>query len=297
LFLPVSHRSPAATEFTKKYKSDLAMPINEPSYIGILAAAGFLAMCGQMIVSLMQKRGRPDGRALQALWLTGYSIVGGLNGILGVAGLMLFRGQNRVSIMLMALSLFFVVQRLSRLSMRWPRPVSAFAALLLGLMVVWDQWPYILHDYIFEATREVMKSDRAFAKRMEKELPAGGMVFQLPVLPYPEAGDLDYEHFRPYLFTKSLRYTYGAIRGRGDEDWQRRVAEMSPAEQIPVLEKYGFAAIYIVRRAHPGNGRELEAAFRAAGRRIFVSHHHDLSCVVLQPHAQPDVPDRKLPSP
>ena len=244
------------------------MPTNEPSYLGILGAAGLLAMGGQVILSLMRKRGLPDGRALQALWLTGYSIVGGLNGILGVAGLLLFRGQNRVSIFLMALSLFFVVQKLSHISMRWPRPVSAAAALLLGIMVWWDQWPYILHDYIFDATRVVMESDRAFAKRMEKELPPEGMVFQLPVLPYPEAGDLDYEHFRPYLFTKSLRYTYGTIRGRGDEDWQRSLAAMSPAEQIATLEKYGFAAIYIIRRAYPGNGRELEAAFARKADRL-----------------------------
>jgi phosphoglycerol transferase len=296
LFLPVSHRSPTLTEFTKKYKSDLAMPINEPSYLGMLGAAGFLAMCGQMIVSLMRRSGRPDGRALQALWLTGYSIVGGLNGVLGVGGLLLFRGQNRVSIFLLALALFFVIQRLSRLSIRWPRPLSAAGALLLSIVVLWDQWPYILHDYIFDATREIMESDRAFAKRMEKELPPGGMVFQLPVLPYPEAGDLDYEHFRPYLFTKSLRYTYGTIRGRGDEDWQSRVAAMSPAEQIATLEKYGFAAICTIRRAYPGNGRELEAAFTAEGRQIIVSRHRDLSCIVLRPAAQPELPERTLPT-
>lgn len=292
LFLPVSHRSPALTEFTKKYKADLAMPVNEPSYLGMLGGAGLVAMCVQAIWSLLQRRGRPDGRALQAVWLMGYSVVGGLNGILGVAGLLLFRGQNRVSIFLLALSLFFVVRTLSRLSLRWPRIVSAAAALCLGGVVLWDQWPYILHDYIFTATREVMDSDRAFARRMEKELPAGGMVFQLPVLPYPEAGDMDYEHFRPYLFTESLRYTYGTDRGRGDEEWQHRVAAMRPAEQIVALEEYGFAAVFIIRRAFPDRARELEAAYRAEGRTMFVSRHKDMSCILLHPLAQPSMPDR-----
>ena len=308
LFLPNSHRWPAFANLTTKYRADLAMPsnepstlgMNEPSYLGMIGAVGFLAMLGQVIWSVLKKRDRPDALALQAFWLIGYSIVGGLNGILGAAGLLLFRGQNRVSIFLLALALFFVVHKLSRLSVRWSPVGRAVVALFLSIVIVWDQWPPISPDS-FARTRELMESDKAFARRMEKELPPGGMVFQLPVMRYPEAAkvngrDLNYEHFRPYLFTNSLRYSYGTDKGRGDEIWQRRVADMSPADQIAALEKYGFAAIFIVRRGYPAMADKLEDELCAQGKRIIVSRNHDLSCILLDPDPQPTLPEPGVPA-
>jgi hypothetical protein len=297
LFLPAAHQLHALSELTARYKSDLAMPLNEPSYLGMIGAAGFLAMCGQAIFSLLRgRKGRPSGLALQTFWLLAYSMVGALNGCLAVGGLLLFRAQNRVSIFLLALALLFIVQRLSALARRWPRPVSLALALLLAIVAVWDQWPISVSDKQLATTIGEMESDRKFARRMERELPSGGMVFQLPVMKHPEDEKvsnprLAYSHFRPYLFTKNLRYSHGTDKGRQTDAWQDVVAALPPAEMIKALERYGFAAIYISRAGYPSKAHDLLEAFRLAGRdAIIISNDHDLACVMLHPAEAPALP-------
>ena len=297
LFLPAAHQLQAFSDLTARYKSDLAMPLNEPSYLGIIGAAGFLAMCGQAILSLLRGReGRPSGLALQTFWLLASSMVGALNGCLAVGGLLLFRAQNRVSIFLLALALFFFVQRVSSLARRWPRPLSLALALLLAVVAVWDQWPVSVSDKQLATTIGEMESDRKFARRMERELPAGAMVFQLPVVKHPEDHTitnpaLAYSHFRPYLFTKALRYSHGTDKGRQTNAWQDVVAALPPAEMIKALERYGFAAIYIDRIGYPAKAHDLLEAFRQAGRdNIFISNDHGLACVVVHPSETPVLP-------
>ncbi len=60
-------------------------------------------------------------------------------------------------------------------------------------------------------------SDRALVTSIERRLPAGAMVFQLPVVPFPEAdrpGRMkDYDHLVGYLHSRRLRWSYGGIEG------------------------------------------------------------------------------------
>ena len=103
---------------------------------------------------------------------------------------------------------------------------------------------------------------------MEAKLPAGGMVFQLPVMDFPEApmaGIAAYDHFRPFLFTHQLRYSFGCAKGRPRESWQNVITSLAPASQVAELERYGFGAIYVNRAGYQDRGRTCWRPSRPRG--------------------------------
>jgi hypothetical protein len=131
---------------------------------------------------------------------------------------------------------------------------------------------------------------------MESRLPPGTMVFQLPVVPYPESPPInkmyDYEHFIPYLYSKRLRYSYGSDRGRAFDSWQGEVEKMPPAEMAAKLEEYGFGTIYLNRKAFRDGGSKLIDDLKDAGKPVFiVSSRKDLVAIRLTPAAVPSSPD------
>jgi len=63
-----------------------------------------------------------------------------------------------------------------------------------------------------------VQNDVDFCTSMEKSLAPHAMVFQLPVMRFPEGGPVhaatEYEMLRPFFFTKTLRFSFGSNQGR-----------------------------------------------------------------------------------
>lgn len=161
--------------------------------------------------------------------------------------------------------------RLSRAS--WPRRLPAAAGpTLFALLVLFDQTPGFARPENLLYQGQAMERDRSFAQWIESSFPGRPMLFMLPVLDFPEGGGVrqmgDYEHFRPYLFTSGVRYSYGTDKGRPREGWQRRVEAMVPAKMVDRLEGYGFSGIVVDRRAYADSGRSLLAGLAETGRAV-----------------------------
>jgi phosphoglycerol transferase len=213
--------------------------------------------------------------------------------MLGVAGFQMFRSTTRYCIVILCISLMFAARRLSLISKRWPAPWPVLAPVAIAVIGLWEFLPPFAGEDIRQVSAAV-NSDRIFAEEMEATLPRGGMVFQLPVMDFPESpadGISAYDHFRPYFYTQDLRYSFGSDKGRARDAWQRVVAGMPPAQQVAALERYGFAGIYINPAGYPDGGAALLAQFKAAGRgNVLTSPLRDLYCVVLQPSPNPVLP-------
>jgi phosphoglycerol transferase len=112
----------------------------------------------------------------------------------------------------------------------------------------------------------VFAHDAAFVRRLEASLPPASMIFQLPYMALPEHGTVedlgDYELLRPFLHSKTLRWSYGAMRGRQGDYWQRDVAAKPPADMVRTLAFAGFAGIYIDRSGFADRAEELEEELR-----------------------------------
>ncbi len=295
LFMPPGHhrwRSWAdfgANYFGRVYvRGEMGSP-----YLGFAGMTGLLWLGGLSFYRLLQGRSHAiPVQAWQILWILLYSLIGGINLLIGTFGLILFRGTNRYSIIILAISLLFLVRQLSRYchpKLVWPIGLSLLA---LGL---WDQLPpQTSNDSIYQ-TRRIIESDRAFVSKMESVLPAGSMVFQLPIMDFPEVSPInrmgDYQHFRPYLFSKRLHFSYGSNKGRPRELWQRAVGSLPFTQMAAELEKYGFAAVYINRQGYQDRGERMIGNLKALGKPILAeSTLRDLIAIRLFPSTTPALP-------
>jgi len=264
-------------------------------YLGLIGAAGLILIAWKGIeAALLRREGAIPVHFWQALWVLGFSIVDGGNAVLGVLGFQVFRGTNRYSIVLLALALLFLARFLTRTV---PRRWSVGVAVVLLGFGLWDQTPrnFPLRDAPVVAHR--IEADRAFTAQLEQALPPGAMVFQLPVSAFPEHPPIermaDYEHFRPFLFSKNLRFSYGGTKGRPREAWQAQVEQLPPAEMIAQLEQYGFAAIYIDRNGYADNGTALIADLTKAGATpLEDGGENGMVALRITPSASPILPIR-----
>ena len=95
-----------------------------------------------------------------------------------------------------------------------------------------------------------------------------------------------YDHLRGYLHSHSLRWSYGAMRGRYGDVWQSRVAAEPPSEMARRLALAGFGGIYLDRCGYDDSGAGLERKLtRLLGVRPLTSRDGRFSFFPLAGHA------------
>jgi phosphoglycerol transferase len=297
LFLPALHRVSALRNWVQNAYFQQAMVLGEigSPYLGIIGigALGWLVWT-TALAAVNQAKEKIPSHFWLVLWILIYSVIGGANGFLGLFGVILFRGTNRYSIVILAVLLLFLVRQLTTLTRSWNR----FALLLLAASITvvgfLDQSPLPPRRSEIAQVSEQVTSDGRLVATLEAKLPPGAMIFELPVVVFPEAGPVremrDYEHFRPYLQSHSLRFSYGNIKGRTRERWQTEVIRFGAPYLVSRLERYGFAAILVNKKAYDARGAALLAELSAAGRSEILCESDDLVCLRLQPASNPILP-------
>jgi hypothetical protein len=267
-------------------------------YLGII---GIIGLVWIMVESfLLITRGRNWSKpfppyAVQIIWMIMYSIIGGFNCLASISGIQLLRSTNRCSIVISTMILMFLVSRMTVWSRRFSASFSYALAGLVLLIGLVDQMPRPKPDSDTVNDGKIVESDKVFGALMEQKLPPNSMVFQLPVMVYPEAVPTHdvtgYEMLRPYFVTKTLRFSFGSVRGRNREAWQWEVEKLPVPEMVATLEKYGFAAIYINRKGYADHGDELIKQLAAIGKNVVCEDPlHDQVCIALQPASKPELP-------
>ncbi len=289
---------PVLGDLGASYFKQTLLPAEEPPacYLGLVGVASLAWLCGLALVRAVR---RPPGvvptEAMQVIWITLYSVVGGLNGLVGICGIQFFRSTTRYCIFILAIVSIFAARRLSIIEKQWPMPMRFIIPLLVCAFALWEQVPPQPRANEIQRTAAVVDADRRFVAEMEKRLPSGAMVFQIPVMEFPESpapGVSAYDHFRPYFFAKHLRFSFGTTKGRPRENWQRRLAAIDPDKAVAALEDYGFSAIYVNRSGFQDRGRALLAALAASGRSELIENSlGDLVCVLLRPTSTKLPPD------
>jgi phosphoglycerol transferase len=239
---------------------------NTAAFLGLVGCAGFLAMVGISIGRGLRRRAdRIPFESWYVLVAYLFGSIGGVSMLLGAFGFSWLRATARYSIVILCAVLLWCGR-----TFKFPRrPVlGAGLWIALGAFTVWESY-YAWAP--FRRTPQVAKakSDRVFASDLESQLPKNAAIFQLPVMGFPEAGQigalLDYEQFRPYIWSKTLRFSYGTHRGRARERWQAACARKPAQEMARELVGMGFAAILVHRDGFADRGRSIEAALVGAG--------------------------------
>lgn len=280
---PITHRSDLLAGFASQHRAGTELQ-DEGSYLGMLGilALGLLVFTAAAAV-LRKRYSEIPLEAWQVSWILAVFTTGGLNAIVGALGFTLFRTGCRYSVVILAIVLLFASRWMTALPLR--RRLASILALLAVALVFWDQIPRPPDIKETEHIGFQIESDREFVKKVEAALPSGAMVFQIPIMDFPESpvrGLSPYDHLRPYLFSKSLRYSFGSMKGREDTRWQKDLTKLSLEEAVAKLRELGFQAIMINRNGFPDQGKGfLESLSTLGFSNLIESSSGDLACVVL----------------
>ena len=265
-------------------------------YLGFLGIGCLVWLAVVSVRRIMVETGRNlPLEAWQILWILAYSAVGGLNCLAGTFGITLFRSTTRYCIFILPILLLFAIKRLSK--KRLETEVSLTLAGICALVALWDQTPPVTTEAKLADDMRLVDSDRALAQQLEARLPKGAMLFQLPVMDFPEApapGMPSYDHFRLYLHSEHLRFSFGAVKGRPWLQWTKNLGS-SFTEVVHNIENYGFAAVYVNRNGFEDKGAGILQSFRKLGyTEVIESQAGDLFCVLIHPAADPILPSGKV---
>ena len=221
------------------------------SYMGIVGAIGFLTLIYNSILSIRKGWNNLEIRSLLAInWIFLYSLIGGINLLLGVLNFQIFRAPNRFSIYIYCIILIYLCIKTSKIRNFLLRSSVILLIFIIGLL---DNLPRI--NLMFqEPIKKIVNSDVEMGKVLMKSLKKNQMVYQFPFMEFPEVGPInkmgDYEHLRAFINTKDIHYTYGNNKGRGIEEWQSKIALDNEGKFIDQIESYGFSAIYLNKKAY-----------------------------------------------
>jgi len=290
---PPNHAFPPFAAWGSHHLTEVLLSPGElpPSaYLGLL---GLGALAWLVIVSWQRAANRSmlPLEALLILWIILFATVGGINGVMGTLGFQMFRATTRYSIFIFCIVLMHAVRRLSLVapaegSKDGKKPWVHGLALLVVLIAWWDQTPPMVSDQDWKGIAGEVASDHHFTENMEQRLFPGAMVFQFPVMDFPESpapGVGAYEHLRPYLYSHDLRFSFGTDKGRPGEEWQHQLDKVPLGDMVAQLESDGFAAVYVNRNGFSDGGAGLIKAFQAMGRGDMIeSERGDLFCLFLK---------------
>jgi phosphoglycerol transferase len=291
LLMPITgHRITWLRQLKENYNLRLLVNESDTAALGIVGSCGFLLLLWWLFMRKPEVRrmdeGGSDGLLNHLSLLNASAILLGTIG--GLGSLVAFfispqvRAYNRVSVFIAFFSFLAVGLFLDRVRQRYAttkRRRMIFYGLLvvvLGVGIV-DQRS---HNYIpdYAKLRSEFRHDAAFVKGIQAAMPEGAMIFQLPMVSFPENPRVnrlnDYDLVKGYLHSTRLRWSYGAIKGRENDAWQRWVTSKPAPDLVGALALAGFDGIYIDRNGYTDNGAKLEAELAGViGRGPMISNN------------------------
>jgi phosphoglycerol transferase len=239
----------------KKYVTP--MPRTDATYIGGWASLGFMtAVFFGLFYGVNAGRSLPAQFGLVSVFLLLYALRGGLGLMFSILVSPQIRALSRIVIFMAPLGLFTIGAFLSS----WPKRrwfVYVAGALMLATGLV-DQVFYRGLDN-HPTFGPQYTQDREYFPQIEAKLPPGSAVFQLPVMEFPETGGkhkmIDYDQLRPFLHTKTLRWSAGAASGRETIRQHYQLGAM-PMD-IEAIRKAGFSAILIDNNGYTDEAKGL----------------------------------------
>ncbi|MBN9419304.1 MAG: hypothetical protein J0I12_27860 [Candidatus Eremiobacteraeota bacterium] len=259
----------------------------DSSYLGFLGIIALVYLIGVGVRRIWCRQPVPFAFGM-SVWLSTFMVSGGLTMLAGSLGFLLFRCTGRSSILIQTGLLLFMALRLTR----WEtfRGKRIFWVLPLLVFTAWDCIPPYIEDR--EEAGKYVANHRTTAQYLEQKLPPRSMVFQWPMMEYPESFKnrevWHYELLMAYLYSKQLRFSYGNCRNRPESQWQYHLVDRKPEAIARELERYGFAALWLYSTGLTAEEKAVWSSWRS--QPDFRSPSGDLWIYLLKPAAQPTLP-------
>ncbi len=253
----------------RKYET-VRHPSERGQGLGLVAAAGVVGLLACAGATLLGSRGlrhaEDRGLALLAITALAFGITAGGDAVLGVAGFTEIRAWNRISVFIAFIGVAATARAFDRLASRRLLAPATIVAILVVVTTaaVFDQTsgadipPY-------RRTQTQFSTDGTFVADIERAVAPTAAILQLPYTLYPETMPVvhmsEYAHLSGYLHSDTLRWSYGAVKGR--PGWQDGQLDLSLPDQLRRARAAGFVAVWVDRLGYEDHGTSIQ---RALGR-------------------------------
>ena len=117
----------------------------------------------------------------------------------------------------------------------------------------------------YDGRDALYRSDDEFVRQIETVLPANSEVFQLPYVDFPnelpQAKLTLNDSLRPYLHSRSYRWSAAAVSGTTSGEWNRLAASLPLPEMLRAISGRGFTGLWLDRDGYnPGASPEQAIA-------------------------------------
>jgi phosphoglycerol transferase len=267
LVLPITHhriKPLADMRQTVESTEDPTPSEARSSSLGLVGVIGFTYLAVVLLGAALgggrwraaPMRLRHAGVATSVAFL--YGTLGGISALVAYEITPVLHGPARISPFIAFFSFLAVGALLDGLARRTGAtrhgPVLLAFALAAVLVVgTFDQTTKRFVPAYAEQAR-AWASTKAFVSDVERRLPPGASVFQLPIVEFPEGTPPSptvsgYDNVSLYLHSHHLRWSYGAMRGRPG-DWQARLNGADPTGVAEAAAQAGFHGIEVDRLAY-----------------------------------------------
>ena len=266
------HRLDALENITDNYLQRTRLLGEPASYLGSLGSMGLFLLLAIAIAGAAGARvaTRRD-RLAAALGVVAFLVAttGGVSAVIGYTLTSQIRTWARMSIFIAFFALVawagvvdWVRRRLS-VTARGIAGAVLPAVLVVGFL---DQTTPRMRPELETFAGQYVE-DHEFVAEIERRLPAGSAVLQLPHVTFPEdpgTGTIGpYDPIRGYLHSSELRWSFGAMKGR-PEDWLSSIGSAPLATLLDVASAAGFRGVWVDRRGYGDDGERLAEALTTA---------------------------------
>ncbi|HEV7510185.1 MAG TPA: hypothetical protein VGO27_00705, partial [Candidatus Acidoferrum sp.] len=239
--------------------------------LGLFGAVGFIYLMMRGVYSIARrtlKVGILDVAALLAFACVAIATIGGVASLVATIGDLLFGPQsiltqircyNRIIVFIGFFSYYAASVLLAGVVfriiayLRIRRNANLLASLVslpLFGVALWDQVPFKIANSPGESARYA--SDREFFAEVERQLAPRALVFQCPFnihhADVNQSGNSPYNYadgIRPYLNSRTLRFTYGSDDGSPQLGWLEKTSQLPTERMVERLCEFGFSGIVV----------------------------------------------------
>lgn len=274
-------------KLASEYDTVIAPGYCEACYgsLGTVGDAGFLWLMLGALATLagaggfFAARGLLRDAGVGVLVALALSTVGGVASLIEVFITPDIRAWNRLSVLIAFLSLLAAAVLLERVLAKLGPGRLGTSAGVLGCvcLLAFGAYDQTSESFVpaYAETAAQWRSDATFVSEIERRLPPGASVFQLPYVPFPEGypetpvgGSVatystKYQALRGYLHSRDLRWSYGAMKGR-PADWAAALAGAPLSYVVAAAAAAGFQGLWVDPAGfEPGKAASIGSALRA----------------------------------
>ncbi len=265
LLLPISgHGIEPLQNIINRYNS-YAPLVNENhnAYLGLIGVFGLLVL----LVVLFTKE--HDKRLVLFSELNIFAIllgtIGGFGSVISYTFFNMIRSYNRISVFIAFLAIASTCILCDKIlyhkavkESQIKKIACTICAVCIFAGALWEQCDGVGGQArsieSIRNTEQVVKELESYFGEVENKMGDGAMIYCLPYHHFPEGGS-DHnmgnsELYVPYLFTDTMKWSFGSLYGTIGDRWDYRISQLSTEYMLEQLSICGFDGVYVNGNAY-----------------------------------------------